>query len=91
MNQTDWVGAPAAESRPFKDIRNTKETVAEEKARLCMELGQLLKKPPAKVVNGSIQSVRQWQAARAAACKVAGSPRSSVHELRSAITRMEGF
>jgi hypothetical protein len=46
MQQADWVGAPAVESKPFKDIRNTRESVAEEKARLVMELGGFLRSPP---------------------------------------------
>lgn len=31
---------------PFKDIRNTRESVAEEKARLCMRLNELCRTPP---------------------------------------------
>lgn len=37
---------PAAAPAPFKDIRNQCESVAEEKARLCMELNRLLQTPP---------------------------------------------
>ena len=91
MNQTDWVGAPEVAAKPFRDIRNTRESVAEEKARLAMELGLLLKKPPACVINGSVQIVRSWTAAREAARKVAGSARSSTHDLRSSINAMRGF
>jgi hypothetical protein len=91
MQQADWVGAPTAAVKPFKDIRNTRESVAEEKARLVMELGWLFRSPPPSVVNGSIQKVRQWTAAREAARKVAASARSSAHDLRSAITSMQGF
>lgn len=42
---TDLFGyaEPAA---PFRDIRNTRESVAEEKARLCLELNAICKTPP---------------------------------------------
>jgi hypothetical protein len=90
--QSDWVGGSfSPQAKPFKDVRNTRESVAEEKARLCLELGALIKRPPASVVNGSVQSVREWQAARAAAAKVAGSSRSSGQELRTAIGNMRRF
>lgn len=90
--QSDWVGnTPPDAVRQFKDIRNTRDSVAAEKARLSLELHQLMKKPPAKVVNGSVQVVRRWQAAREAARKVAGSARSSTQDLRSAINSMRGF
>jgi len=89
--QLDWVGAPHSDSRPFRDIRNQRPSVAEQKAALALELGRLLTKPPASVVNGSVQKVREWQAARARAAKVAGSSRSSVPELTAAINNMRRF
>ena len=71
--QSDWVGgAEQATPRVFKDMRNTRESVAEEKARLYLELGSLIKAPPSRVINGSVQIVREWQAARAAAAKSCG-------------------
>ena len=90
-HQLDWVGGPQAEPRQFKDIRSTRPSVAEEKAAKCLELGALLKRPPAAVVNGSVNVTREWQAARAAASKVAGSSRSSVQELSAAINNMRRF
>lgn len=90
--QTDWVGGGVSSApKPFKDIRNTRESLAEEKARLCLELGGLIKRAPPKVVNGSVQTVREWQQARAAAAKVAASSRSSGQELRTAINNMQRF
>lgn len=90
--QTDWVGGGINRApKPFKDIRNTRESVAQEKARLCLELGALIKHPPPAVINGSVQIVREWTAARAAAAKVAASSRSSGQELRTAINNMRRF
>jgi hypothetical protein len=44
MNQLDFIGGlPQA---PFKDIRNTRPSAAEEKAALCLQLGRLCKTPP---------------------------------------------
>lgn len=44
MNQLDFIGGlPQA---PFKDIRNTRPSAAEEKAVLCLQLGRLCKTPP---------------------------------------------
>lgn len=42
---TDLFGH-AAPTPAFVDIRNQRESVAEEKARLCMELNALCKTPP---------------------------------------------
>jgi hypothetical protein len=42
---TDLFGH-VAERPAFIDIRNQRESVAEEKARLCMELNALCKTPP---------------------------------------------
>lgn len=92
MNQSDWVGGGISISqKPFKDIRNTKSSIAEEKAMLLLDLGSLLKSPPDKVINGGVKITREWVAARAAAAKVAGSSRSSSQELRTAINNMRRF
>lgn len=72
----------------FRDIRNTRPTVAEEKARLALQLGQLINTVPASIRNGSINAVRRWKADRERALKVLKSARSSVSELASAITSM---
>jgi len=92
MNQSDWVGGGvAAAQKPFKDIRNTRPSVAEEKAMLLLDLGAMLKKPPDKVINGDVKISHEWVAARAAAAKIAGSSRSSSQEIRTAINNMRRF
>jgi len=84
-SQIDWV-SPVTTPRPFKDIRNQRESVAEEEARLLLELGRLMRKAPASVNAGSVQKVRMWVAAVKSAQKVAGSARSSVPDISRAIS-----
>lgn len=84
MIQLDWVGAPAR--KPFKDIRNTNPTVAEQKAKLCLQIGGLCAVIPSEIKNGgSVNSVRRWKFCRDAALKVAGNKRSSITELEIAL------
>jgi hypothetical protein len=90
MQQLDWVGEP--QRKPFKDIRNTRETSAEEKARLALQLGVMCNTcPPSIKSGGSVNDVRNWKHARAEAMKVAGNKRASVHELTAAINSMGRF
>jgi hypothetical protein len=92
MNQIDMLGGlPEPERKPFKDVRNLRPTIAEEKAELCLRIGVLCKKPPASIINGSVQMTREWVAARKAAMATAGKARSTVPELTSAVSRMERF
>jgi len=92
MNQIDWVGSAAATAaKPFKDIHNQRPSVAEEKARLCLELGSLINKVPARVRQGGVETTREWKAAREAAAKIAANSRSTVHQLTSAINNMRRY
>jgi O-acetyl-ADP-ribose deacetylase (regulator of RNase III) len=50
-----------------------------------------MNRPPASVVNGSIQRTRQWVADRKKAEKVAKSTRSSVPELQGALSMMRAY
>lgn len=88
--QLDWVGETAGMAG-FKDIRNQRHGVAEEKAALCLRLGELCNKVPRSVRDGSVNLTREWKAERAKAMKVAGSSRSSVNELTAAISSMGRF
>jgi hypothetical protein len=91
MMQLDWIGGEKPGAR-FKDVRNTRPSIAEEKAELALRLGDLINKaPPALAAGGSINAVREWRVARAAAAKIAGNSRSSVQELTSAISNMQRF
>jgi hypothetical protein len=75
----------------FKDIRNWRPSVAEDKAELALILGRLLTRVPTSILAGSVQAVRQWKEERDKAQKVAASSRSSVQQLRSAISGLERF
>lgn len=89
MKQPDFFGN--SQEAPFKDIRNTRPSAAEEKANLCLELGRLCTKPPPGVVNGSVEYTRRWLAAQKDALAVAKNSRSSVARLTAAISNMRGF
>ena len=87
----DLFGTPPLSAKPFRDIGNTRPSVAEEKAVLCMRLGELCKRCPASVANGSINLTRSWIAAQKQGVKIAANTRSSIHQLQSAISSMEVF
>jgi hypothetical protein len=80
-----------APTAPFRDIRNTRESVAEEKARLCLELLGLCRAPPRSLNSASVNRVREWRAAHKSALKVLASKASSRGELSSAINSMRSF
>lgn len=90
--QTDWVSETTPkQAKPFKDIRSTRPTVAEEKAQLLMQLGTLIHTCPICVRDGSVNTVRAWRATRDAAAKVAGNSRSSAQQIRTAINSMARY
>jgi len=90
VKQNDWVG-DLPPPRPFKDIRSTRPSVAEEKAQLCLELGALCHAVPAAIRDGSIDKTREWITAQKAALKIAKNSRASVQELTAAINNMRRF
>jgi hypothetical protein len=82
---------PELPRQPFVDIPNTRESVAEEKARLCLELHELCKKPPKSLNSSSVNRVREWRSAHKLALKVLASKQSSRTELLTAINSMRSF
>ena len=92
MSQIDWIGGGDLRAqKPFKDIRNQRASTAEQKAERLLILGRLLNRVPEAVKNGSVQAVRSWQDARSLAAKISKSPRSSLHDIESAISKMRAF
>lgn len=65
-------------SPAFVDIRNQRESVAEEKARLCMELNALCKTPP-QVAQFSLDQ----SGSRLARNAQGGSPRTGLERFQS--------
>lgn len=90
MSQLDFI-SDAPQQTLFKDIRNTRPSVAEEKAELCLRLRAMCIKPPPSVVNGSIQRTREWLAAQKDALALVKGTRATVPQLQSAITNMTRF
>jgi hypothetical protein len=88
MNDLFGFAAPRA---PFRDIRKQRDSVAERKAELCLELGALIRTIPPRVRDGSIQLVRRWRLEAEKAAKVAANRRSSVEDLTRAIATMRGM
>lgn len=74
---------------PFRDIRNQRPSVSEQKAELPRELGLLIRTIPPEARDGSIQVVRLWRSRVEAAEKIARNPRSSIHDLTRAIASMQ--
>lgn len=87
---TDLFGHATAKE-PFKDIRNQRPSTAEEKAQLCLVLGEKVKRCPPSVTSGSIQVTRAWVATQKSAIKVLRSSRSSVFDLQQAIKSMSDY
>jgi hypothetical protein len=75
----------------FVDIRNQRESLAEEKARLCQELNSLLRKTPTAQAIGTVEKVRAYKYAHKGALKVLQSKASSRQELGTAISSIAAF
>jgi hypothetical protein len=91
MNQIDWVGSTAKKSSAFKDIKNQGSKTAEQKARLCHEIGALTNRVPPSIMAAGIEKTREWVAAREASAKVVANQRSSINALQIALKRMQAF
>ena len=87
---TDLFGQ--SEVRPeFKDIGNQRESVAQEKARLCAELNTLLRRTPKPSAIATVQQVTAYKHAHKLALKVCQSKASSRQELQCAINSMNAW
>ena len=49
------------ERAPFIDIRNQRDSVADEKAQLCKLLNEMLRKVPGGIGGASVNRVRQYK------------------------------
>lgn len=76
---------------PFRDIRNQRDSVAEERAELCAVLNRLTRSVPASIRGASINKTRAYMAERERCLKMLKSSRSSRTELLSAINTMRRY
>lgn len=67
------------------------ESIQQEKAILCKQLGELVMKIPPSICNGSVQLVRQWKEDRAKAEKVIRNKKASTNMLKSTLSLMEKY
>lgn len=88
MSDLFGFSAPRA---PFVDIRNQRDSVADEKATLVFQLNALVKHVPASINGSSVNRVRAWKAERESALKVLSNKRSSRTELQRAINVMREY
>lgn len=87
---TDLFGY--APPRPaFIDIRNQRDSVAEEKARLCLALGVLCRTVPDSIKTADIKETRRWVSDLERAKKTLSNKRSSVNQLTSAVNQMRSY
>jgi len=92
MKQIDFVGGiDEPERKPFKDVKNLRPTIAEEKAELCLRIGVMCRKPPASVCGGTVQATQVWVDAMKRALKVAKKSKATVPELTAVLSSMERF
>lgn len=89
--QHDWVGGETLGTRVMKPARDTRDSVADQKARLSLRLHKLCQYCPEKVRNGDVFKTRQWVMCQSSAKKVASKVRASANEMQMAITSLEGY
>jgi hypothetical protein len=75
----------------FVDIRNQRDSVADEKATLVYQLNALVKRVPASINGASVNKVRAWKVERETSLKVLSNKRSSRTELQRAINVMREY
>lgn len=90
MTQLDFIGGLPA-PKPFKDIRNTRPGIADEKATLLLQLGRLIRTVPASVRSGSVDITRKWRAAQEKGIAVAKNTRASISDMTAAIANLRRF
>ena len=92
MTQFDFVGdLPDAKTKEFRDVRNTRATVAQEKAFLVLRLHRLAQYCPKKVRDSGVMETAAWVARQSTAKKVAAKKSATVPELTTAIGSLEAY
>lgn len=83
--------AQPTQTMQFVDIRNQRNSVAEEKACLLRQLGDLINRVPPSVASGGIVTVRAWKDARKTAAAVAAKSSASVPQITAQTNNMRRF
>lgn len=93
MNQVDFIGGGGQPVAPRVATQgNTRPSIAEEKAVLALQLGELVRRRvPPKVCNGSVQTTRDYMACLEQCKKLLKKGNASVQELNSAISKLSKF
>ena len=86
----DLLGAEIVRP-PFQDIPNQRDSVAENKAVLCKQLGELCRTPPSRIRGGGILETRKWMEDCRKSKSVLASRRSSVNELTIRLAQMRSY
>jgi hypothetical protein len=90
VNPMDLFGH--VEPKPeLRDIGNQRESVAEEKARLCKRLNEILRSTPKRLNSASVNEVRAWKISHSESLKVLKSSKSSRQELQQRIVAMSAY
>lgn len=89
--QHDWVGRETPETPVRKPARDTRDSVADQKARLSLRLHKLCQYCPDRVRNGDVFKTREWVMRQSNAKKVAAKVRASVNDMTVAIASLEGY
>lgn len=90
-SQSDWIGSEPVADRARRQMRDTRDSVADQKAHLSLRLHKLCQYCPDAVRNGDVFRTREWVSRQAAAKKTAAKVRSSANELQMAVTSLEGY
>ena len=78
--QTDWIGAEPPEERSRRQMRDTRDSVADQKARLSLKLHKLCQYVPQMIRSGDVYKTREWVMRQA-----------SANELQMAVASLEGY
>jgi hypothetical protein len=90
MRQIDWVGG-VREPRQPAQAGNKRPSVAEEKAKLCLQLGNMVRKVPPAYSDWSYERVVDFKRNQEAAIKVVMKKNATATEYRCAINNMQRF
>jgi hypothetical protein len=90
MSQIDWVGGGRGPRQPAP-VGNKRPSAAEEKAQLCIRLGNMVRKVPPAYSDWSYERVVDFKRNQEFGIRVVMKKNATVTELRCAISNMQRF